>query len=235
MGILGIRNRTENWKTAHSFGQFFKSSSARAALAKRLLEPLGKSYQVEAGTVKIELFWYGMRDYLKRENIKIEDMADDFAQTYKKCFPKLRNTIDEFNGFKNLKEQNYDASKKYPTKKSDKLSDNLFNTEIDVVIETPTHLFIGEAKYEEKSFETEGDYVLVHQLIRQYVMTTILFDLIPCDKQVVPFAVGASDKLASLKNTDQVKFMIDQGWLKEENVLSWDCIDEIAKSAPADN
>ena len=61
MGILGIPNRTENWKTARTFAPFFKSCSARAALAKRLLEPLGESQE---GTVEIELFWYGIRDYI---------------------------------------------------------------------------------------------------------------------------------------------------------------------------
>ena len=58
MGILGITNRTENWKTAESFAPFFECDSARTRLAKRLLEPLGKSHEVQPRTVKIELFWW---------------------------------------------------------------------------------------------------------------------------------------------------------------------------------
>ena len=37
MGILGITNRTENWKTAKSFAPFFKNKCARVALAHRLV------------------------------------------------------------------------------------------------------------------------------------------------------------------------------------------------------
>ena len=83
----------------------------------------------------------------------------------------------------------------------------------------------------------------MHQLVRQYVMATILTDTFAqangfCPKKVIPFVVGDN-----LMRFDQVKFMIDQRkqgrhpgeWLKEENVLSWNCIDKIAKSAPADN
>ena len=114
----------------------------------------------------------------------------------------------------------------------DKLSDNLRGTEIDIVLETQNHLFIGEAK-DESGFGTNGTLVLVHQLIREYVMAKILVDLVAeSDKdkkrKVVPFVIGASDKLESLKNTAQVKFMVAQGWLKEKNMLSWCDIEKLA-------
>ncbi len=163
-----------------------------------------------------------------REGRSARDLADNFAQSYVKSFCNLREEIKEFNGFRNLKDWNYDASKKYPTTASDKLSDNLCNTEIDIVLETPRRLFIGEAKGE-SDLGAGSQHVLVHQLIRQYVMAKTLIDLIPeaRNKRVVPFVVGDSDKLASLKNTIQVKFMLKQGWLKRTNILSWNDIERL--------
>ena len=59
----------------------------------------------------------------------------------------------------------------------------------------------------------------------EYVMATILVDLTGSDKQIVLFVIGDLDKLASLKNTAQIRFMVAQGWLKEEIVLSWNDIE----------
>ena len=75
------------------------------------------------------------------------------------------------------------------------------------------------------TFGTNGDLVLVHQLIRQYVMASILVDRLECDKKVVPFVVG--NDVGSLRRAIQVKFMCCQGWLSEENILSWDEIEEL--------
>ena len=114
------------------------------------------------------------------------------------------------------------------------LYNNLVNTEIDIVLETPKHLFIGEAKHE-MTFGANGSLVLVHQLIRQYVMAKILVDLaVESDdpkKEVVPFVVG--DNIEELKKKHQVKFMLAQRWLKKENILSWDCIKELGNPEQA--
>ena len=56
---------------------------------------------------------------------------------------------------------------------------------------------------------------IVHQLIRQYVMARILVDLVGCRKTVVPFIVGGN------KRQQQVRFMLDQGWMKNTSLLSW--------------
>ena len=100
---------------------------------------------------------------------------------------------------------------------------NLSNTEVDVVLETPNQLFIGEAKHE-MSFGANGKLVLVHQLIRQYVMATILVEISNDRprKRVIPFVVG--DRVERLNKTSQVRFMISQGWLGEKNVLAWEDI-----------
>ena len=99
-----------------------------------------------------------------------------------------------------------------------RLTNNLLGTEIDVVLETPKHLFIGEVKHE-STFGADGKLVLVHQLVRQYVTATILLQIAGEHKEVIPFVVG--DNTDYLKKTSQVRFMISQGWLSQANVLDW--------------
>ena len=52
---------------------------------------------------------------------------------------------------------------------------------------------------------------MVHQLIRQYVMATMLIDKLCEDKKVIPFVVGPNAQ--KLIRHQQVKFMTHQGWL----------------------
>ena len=47
--------------------------------------------------------------------------------------------------------------------------DSEWSAAIDIVLETTDRLFIGEAKLE-STLGSDSDHVLVHQLIRQYVM-----------------------------------------------------------------
>ena len=72
----------------------------------------------------------------------------------------------------------------------------------------------AEAKHE-MSCGGDGNLVLVHQLMRQYVMARILVEYLPnpSKKVVIPFVIG--DKIENMKKTFQDKFMISQGWLKE--------------------
>ncbi|MCY4528382.1 MAG: hypothetical protein OXD46_05040 [Chloroflexi bacterium] len=244
MGILGITNRTENWKTAEFFAPFFEYDSARTRLAKRLLEPLGKSHEVQPCTVKIELFWYGMRDYvdLQRKQREPEPTPETLAESYLPLFSDpnkldLCRQINEIDKHDTLTDRNYNVSNR---DWKEKLWTNLNNTEIDVIVKTPNHLFIGEAKHETTAFDADKNRFLMHQLIREYVMASTLIDCLESDKEVVPFVVGNEpDKIKephpNLKHIHQIGFLRDVGWLKEENVLSWDCIDEIAKSTPTAN
>ena len=110
---------------------------------------------------------------------------------------------------------NYDPSIENSTAK---LGTNLVGTEIDVVLESPEHLYIGEAK-EEMDLDGNGDLVLVHQLLRQYVMAKILVRLCGSQKKVIPFLVR--EKLKGREQV-QVDFMVAKGWLKRENILRWD-------------
>ena len=227
MGILGIKNRTENWKTAEDFSPFFRNQGLRLSLVKRLGEPDG----TDPAEVRLELFWKGVRDHLhqnkgkKSDKLLSEDNIADLADCYTTLFPDLRNRIEAFRGFKNLQDLNYDATTSI---RKTKLANNLLNTEIDIVLETPHCLFIGEAK-DESSLDADGTLVLVHQLIRQYVMAKVLVHTKDEKKKIVPFVVGNKDRLSSIRNTDQVRFMKDQGWLEDHNVLSWDYIEELSQ------
>ena len=234
MSILGIENRTENWKTAKAFAPFFENYDARRRLAGRLLKPLDEP--LGDGEVRLELFWKGVRDWMHKERWAKKSLEEkgrvrkEFTNIYNHRFPKMRDKVEKFRGFEKLQKFNYDGSQMYQVRYGDKLSNNLQNTEIDVVLQTTTHLFIGEAKYE-SNFGTNSNHVLVHQLIRQYVTATILLDLTSQTKRIVPFIISNKGNLCSVKNTAQVKFMLDQGWLKESNILSWECIDKVAKSS----
>jgi len=211
MHILGIKNRTEDWKTAVYFSPLFGGNS------NGLAERLGETPRPRPEDVILELFWKGMRDHLYARRIKKRSAKQALVDRYNRIFPNLLRDVKKFGDLQTPNPQNYDTS---TDDRMDKLVDNLVNTEIDVVLETPNHLFIGEAKHEMR-FGANGSYVLVHQLIRQYVLANILIDYLPdqIKKKVIPFVVG--DDVGYLNRTAQVRFMIDQGWLKKENVLCW--------------
>ena len=221
MRILGIKNRTENWRTAEKISPFFgeKQEAMRIRLAKSLLEET----ELEPLEARLELFWKGMRDYVNLlDKGQEESRIQDFAERYNRLFPDLREQIQEFGKFGDLQTHTYCASKQ---EERDTLYKNLFFTEIDIVLETPTHLFIREAK-DESRLTRNGKYIFVHQLIRQYVMAKLLLDLLEPDgcpkKKVIPFLVGNK---SNFRNASQVEFMIRHCCLREENVLSWDDIE----------
>ncbi len=217
MGILGIENRTENWKTARTFAPFFNDGTARLELAKKLGEPDG----TQDDEVRLELYWQGMRDYIHSHSDSAPS-SKDLADRYDRLFSGLRESIENFGGFQ-LRRDSYRVSDENRIR----LFNNLRNTEIDVALETPNCLFVGEAK-DESNLGADGDDLLVHQLIRQHVMVEILAELCGAKRKVVHFVVGHKDRVPSLENTVQVKFMKQQGWLPERNVLSWDDIEKLA-------
>ena len=212
MAVLGIENRTENWKTAVHFSPLFSGDSSQLAIR------LGAEPSPQPGEVKLELFWKGMRDFLHQDKQNRDTIAQQLVDIYKTQFPNLRSDIENFRGFRLPAADHYDVSTE---NRKAKLVNNLFNTEVDVVLETPNHLFIGEAKHE-MSFGADRKLVLVHQLIRQYVMASILVEMSNNRprKRVIPFVIG--DYVGSLNKTSQVRFMISQGWLKTRNILGWD-------------
>ena len=223
--VLCIANRTENWKTAHEFAPFFGNDDRGNNARQKLVKRLQKTNDAEGCETHLELFWMGMRDYLHvtkradRQRIKNQMLID-----CQSSFGKLRGEIANFDGFKDLKKRNYDMSL-VNEDVNEALFRNLSNTEVDIVIETPSSLFIGEAK-QEATLGADSRLVLVHQLIRQYVMAKSLLKTLDRKRRIVPFVVGNVEK--GIKNSDQVQFMICQGWLKDCNVLDWEDIKVIA-------
>ena len=218
--VLCIKNRTENWKTACEFSPLFRDREARLKLA----EKLHFSSTSETGDVSLELYWNGIRDYLSKINEKRENFDNRFASSFEKLFPRLRHKVDKFGKFRSLKDFHY----RVPTTAEHKrvLRNNLYYTEIDIVLESPDCLFIGEAKHE-SPYDSDGGDVLMHQLVRQYVMAKILVDQLSVEKKVVPFVVG--DNSDNLKRRLQVQFLIEIGWLRGENVLAWDKISSLTQ------
>lgn len=215
MAILGITNRTENWKTAAYFGPLLRSASVH--LARRLLSDDEERNQLQPGDVRLELFWRPVRDWRHQEKLSREAASDQLVESYERNFSKLREKIGAFPGLKT-------PAGSYETSDRSRLASNLTNTEIDIVLESPGHLFIGEAKHEMR-FDARGSLVLTHQLIREYVTVHVLLDLLGSEKRVVPFVVG--NTTAELKRQEQVRFMIEHYGLRHENVLEWSDIEAL--------
>lgn len=215
MAILGIENRTENWKTAQVFAPLFPQQHRAEDARKRLAERLGVSIP-DCADVSLDLFWYGIRDHGTRCGWKKNDYIRQCARAYKHLFRELRGCMEK--EFTNLDALHYRVSDKA------KLANNLRNTEIDIVLESQHHLFIGEAKRDEK-FGGNKKLVLVHQLVRQYVAATILLDFVGKKKKIVPFVVGDDKKVLHRKK--QVQFMIQCLGMRHDNVLDWDDIRQL--------
>ncbi|MDE2668152.1 MAG: hypothetical protein OXI51_00685 [Chloroflexota bacterium] len=159
MAILGIPNRTENWKTARHFAPLPQHSIAE--LARQLL-PERDRESLRAEDVQLELFWRGMRDYFHDEQKVLKKEERRLADIYRELFPSLREEVEAFGGFQKLKPWNYDVS---GAKGPRRLANNLRNTEIDIVLASSNHLFIGEAK-DQSQFRGNSKLALPHQLIR---------------------------------------------------------------------
>ena len=225
MKILGIENRTENWKTAYYFSPFFWDENARLRLAQKL----GAPATTQANDVQINPFWTGVRDYFhgnagsNKNGYKTKAASKhngQLAVIYKDRFPKLREEIQSFGRFGQLKDINYNTGKR---NWEDRLFNNLFSTEFDIVLEVQGYLFVGEAK-DEMQLTGRGELFLVHQLIRQYVTAKMLLDFLEFKGEVVPFVIRDSLKG---REQAQVEFMIQQCWLKDNNVLKWKDIKEL--------
>ena len=220
MAILDIENRTESWRTARVLAPLVEKPGARISLASHLVGPEEQCDD----SIELELFWKGMRDYTHEcQDQNQGDYATRILALYRHFFPSLREQIERCAGFQPLKDHNYVIA---DDQRKRKLYDNLFNTEVDIVLQTAKHLCIGEAKCGQR-LAADSRHILVHQLIRQYVMARILVELKGGDKKVVPFVVG--DCRDDLMKTHQVKFMIEMGYLRECNVLSWENLLEILR------
>ena len=213
--VLEIENRTENWKTAHRLSPFFGADAAQLAYK------LGEPPSTLPSTVKLELFWKGVRDWRAAKTTK-KDKRECNARLVESCrhqFKILRRDICRSKLFRELDVPNYAISSEAHRAQ---LITNLTNTEIDIVVESPDRLYIGEAKFL-SSFDADGGLVLVHQLVRQYVMATVLLDVLGCSREVIPFVVtNETYVVGSNRCPRQLTFMVRQGWMTESRFLTWD-------------
>ena len=223
--VLGIANRTENWKTARCLWPFFGDGAIR--LARRL----GESEDTPAADVKLELYWKGVRDWCAEKNKR--ECAELLVESCRRLFPDLRRRIEDSAHFRDLGTNNYKIAS---DDQRAQLITNLANTEIDIVVASPERLYIGEAKFM-SGFHASGKLVLVHQLVRQYVMANVLVDVVNSDRKVVPFVVTEATAKRSGSKTDaddqvprshQVRFLIDQNWMSAGNCLTWDDLTRLA-------
>ena len=220
--VLRVKNRTENWKTARNFAPFLKNKALLLSFTRRLGEPAETCEE----DVHLELFWTAMRDYVygqkQQEHAQVPS-PKGIAELYNRGkFADLRDRVKEFGerrgagnlrNFADLGSSGYRVS---CAEDQDKLANNLLKTEIDIVIESPSRLYIGEAK-SKCLFGANGSRILVHQVIRQYVMASILLEILECHKKVIPFVV-VEDKTRPFR---QVEFMKEQRWMHEDHVLEW--------------
>jgi hypothetical protein len=211
------------------------TNGGKNRFAARVIENAkGSPVSFGADEVSLELYWKGFRDYSKKKDVE-KPSQEETAARYRERFRGLRGDVEEYNRpgesgryrFRGLRSHNYtcpEAGSKY----AESLYDNLLNTEIDIVLSTPDCLLIGEAKHEE-TFGANSEHVLAHQLIRQYVMASILVNIMgdKPSKEIVPFVV--CDSKEKMERTAQVQFLHHQKWLCLDNVFSWEDIRRFAK------
>jgi len=65
-GILGIENRTENWKTARTLVKILNQKKRMSFATEIINNTEGQKVKVAQGDVRLELFWKGFRDFGKR-------------------------------------------------------------------------------------------------------------------------------------------------------------------------
>ena len=207
-----INNRSENWKTARVFATLPDDRLTR------LVKFLEGSPKTPTDEIRLQLHWKGVRDYCHGKDWGT--FKTRLIECYESNFSSLRNDVENFG---NLRVKNDDNYLIETSKQQDRLANNLRNTEIDIVIESSQHLFIGEAK-NESSFHANGNLVLVHQLIRQYVMASILVDIVGRKKKIIPFVVCNEKDKSRIRNNHQFKFMAWKKWMNENHVLYWNRI-----------
>ena len=213
-GILGICNWTENWKTALTFATYIEDKALDVARV------LGECESPSDSKFRLELFWKGIRDRLYHacgagEKAKF---CDRLFEHYCEKFQPLRGRLKQWSKFK-LKWEDWHYST--CTTYKDRLLSNLIGTEIDIVLETPKRIYIGEAK-SESNFGSDGRNVLVHQLLRQFVATEVLTHVQGNCKRVVPFVVIERVEGKEPTRFSQVEFMLSNGIMEEKHILYWD-------------
>jgi len=221
--ILGIRNRTENWKTARTISKIISDKKCGKLASIIVGNHINHCKKYKNDDVLIELFWKGYRDYyyLEKEKSGIGE-KEIIDKTYKICDREFGTLQDDINIHKG--KLKIDIERNYIFNYKKDLFNNLRCTEIDVVLECDGYFLIGEAK-DEESFGSNSNHILCHQLIRQFVMAKVVIECLGREIKIIPFIIVPD--IVAAKNKGQVKLMQELGWLEEKNVLSWNMIDKI--------
>ena len=246
MHTLGYENRSENAMTSKHF-QWLDDSNCWGLVTGKLKQLGGLEDHPESST-KGQIFAHPWRDYLnheaseaKKENkysslkkarLEIKQKADSrIVEIYEQEFSDLQGKVFEFKGFdhKYLKrDKNYNLKEN-----SGQLLTNVHNTELDVLIADDYNVYVGEAKGEMRPNASATERMLVHQLVRGYVVVKTWIEYRGLKRpdgnamSVVPFIVAKDEDFASLMGNNQVQFMIKRCWLKAEHVLDWGKIKEL--------
>ena len=209
-GILGIENRTENWKTARTLVKILNQKKENEFATEIINNTEGQKVKVAQGDVRLELFWKGFRDLVNAgDSERLKTQA-----------------IDKYNDFKGIGRtiRNYGlhvSNDNYETSASDfesRLFNNLRSTEIDIVITSNRYILIGEAKCDE-DLGADSRLFLTHQLIRQYIKTDIICKIMGAEVKIIPFIVCKD--IEKVKNKSQVKLMIEKFGLDPRNIFHW--------------
>ncbi|MCD4747748.1 MAG: hypothetical protein K8R59_00110 [Thermoanaerobaculales bacterium] len=213
-GILKIDNRTENWKTAKLYHERLSNACVVDFASKIIRAADQEPGVIKREDISVELFWKGFRDLRYSSSRDKQTINEKVLSKYKRAFRGLRNDVMGFPGLSAPRKHNYGMDDGCLAA----LVSNLMNTEIDIVIQTPAHLLIGEAKHTQ-ALGAESKNLLVHQLIRQYVMATVVAQISHHEwLKVVPFIVST----APVRKRAQIRFMLRKGWLADGNLYGWD-------------
>lgn len=249
MHTLGYTNRSENALTSEHF-QCFDDNNNWDLVTGKLIQ-LGGLEEHPKSSTKGQIFAHPWRDYLyheaseakddnqfsslKKAHRQIKQNADSrIVEIYEQEFSDLQDRVFEFERFdhKYLK-----LSKSYNLKDNSlQLCTNVHNTELDVLIADDYNVYVGEAKSEMRPNASATERMLVHQLVRGYVVVKTWIEYRGLKRpdgnamSVVPFIVANKKDIQSLMGNNQVQFMIKRCWLRAEHVLDWDTIKELRNS-----
>lgn len=222
--MLQIQNRSENWRLAKAF-----INGGGVLLARSISDRVLSNSQHRSNTkdIEYELFWTGYRDYCDNVEDKLRnpELGNRALHFYTEHFNNLYENIEEYNQ-NNSPSLEIEREKNNYTVNRETLGDflkNLYYTEIDIVIRIENFLLIGEVKHTQ-TFGSKSEHVLVHQLVRQYVMASILTkELSERDNTaytVVPFIIANN-----IERNGQVRLLESLGWLHRDNIIPWESIE----------
>ena len=230
MGILNYPSRSENAMTSQHF-QWCEYEDSWSTVVELVS---GHKVDVARG----RMFAKPWRDYFHTLGIGYKRAAMQampaIAGLYEQLFAGLQQQIFAFEGFSLSVRKGYlQEQRNYNPTNHEGLFRNLYNTEIDVLIEDDSSIYVGEAKGEMSFNANATHHMLVHQLVRQFVTASIWAAYEAAvigegnQKLIVPFIVSDREKLPKLRNNNQVQFLLHNGWLSPDKLIAFEDISQL--------